>query len=279
MVRQDELVILPEKDEERQLKSFEELDYNLSYQAKQAQKFLDFTCESNPAIMINNIDFYKSMNVLDFLRNVGKNLTVNYMLSKESVKKRLESGISYTEFSYQLLQAYDFLCLYKDHNCTFQMGGSDQWGNITAGTEFIRRNVPNSSAHAVTSKLLTKADGKKFGKSEKGNIWLDANMTSPYQFYQFWINADDKDIGTFTRFFTLESQETIEAREAEYASNPNHLKRLLAEELTKRVHSEAALKNAQHVSQILFNHKLRRDSLLEMDSETLKMLASEIPCI
>ena len=265
------------KDEERKLKSFEELDKNLESQAIQARKLLDFDKGDNRAIMVNNMDFYKNMNVLDFLRDVGKNLTVNYMLSKESVKKRLEIGISYTEFSYQLLQAYDFLCLYRDFDCTMQMGGSDQWGNITAGTEFIRRNLDGAQAHAITSKLITKADGKKFGKSEKGNIWLDPDLTSPYQFYQFWINADDRDVPNLTRFFTLESEATILEREKTYTDNPNQLKRLLAEELTTRIHSLESLKNVERVSRMLFDHKLKRDVLQSMDAESLKMLAAEIP--
>ncbi|MEL6124267.1 MAG: tyrosine--tRNA ligase, partial [Bacteroidota bacterium] len=185
------------KDKERQLKTAEELDRNLTFQREQAMKFLQFDGGDNSALMLNNYEFYKDMNVLDFLRDVGKNLTVNYMMSKDSVKNRLESGLSFTEFSYQLLQAYDFLCLYRQYDCCFQMGGSDQWGNITSGTEFIRRNVTDSKAYALTTPLLTKADGKKFGKSEEGNIWLDPEMTSPYKFYQFWINADDADLSKF----------------------------------------------------------------------------------
>ncbi len=193
------------KDQERQLKSYDELDKNLEFQKEQVYKFLDFDNGPNQAEIINNLDFYKEMNVLDFLRDVGKTLTVNYMMSKDSVKNRLESGLSFTEFSYQLLQAYDFQCLHKKHNCKVQMGGSDQWGNITSGTEFIRRNL-SEKAYAATTPLLTKSDGKKFGKSEQGNIWLDPKMTSPYQFYQFWINADDADLPTFFSYFTLKSK-------------------------------------------------------------------------
>jgi len=200
------------KDKERQLKSYDELDKNLACQMDQVRKFLDFDDPKTGAIFVNNLDHYKDMNILEFLRSVGKTLTVNYMSSKESVKKRIETGISFTEFSYQLLQAYDFQCLYKDHDCKVQMGGSDQWGNITSGTEFIRRNL-SAKAFAVTTPLLTKADGTKFGKSEEGNLWLDPNLTSAYKFYQFWINADDRDLPSFTRYFTLKSQEEIEARE------------------------------------------------------------------
>lgn len=264
------------KDQERQLKSFDELDRNLSFQSQQFEKFLDFGESPNAAQMVNNQDFYKNMNVLDFLRDVGKTLTVSYMSSKESVKKRVETGLSFTEFSYQLLQAYDFQCLYNEKGCILQMGGSDQWGNITSGTEFIRRNL-NEKAYAITTPLLTKSDGKKFGKSEEGNIWLDPNMTSPYKFYQFWINADDADIPTFTRYFTLKSKEEIEAREKELADNPRELKRLLAEELTIRIHSEEAFQSVARVSDLLFNKKAKREMLLSMTEGELASVAEEIP--
>ncbi len=201
------------KDKERQLKGTEELDRNLQFQKQQAMKFLNFEDGTNKAITVNNYDFYKEMNVLDFLRDVGKNLTVSYMMSKDSVKNRLETGLSFTEFSYQLLQAYDYQFLYQNYNCRFQMGGSDQWGNITSGTEFIRRNIPGAKAYALTTPLLTKADGKKFGKSEEGNIWLDPEMTSPYKFYQFWINADDADLSKFLRYFSFKSRDEIIALE------------------------------------------------------------------
>lgn len=264
------------KDAERQLKSFEELDGNLAFQAEQFSKFIDFEGIENAALMVNNLDFYKNMNVLDFLRDVGKTLTVNYMTSKESVKKRVETGLSFTEFSYQLLQAYDFQCLFNQQDCVLQMGGSDQWGNITSGTEFIRRNL-NGKAYAITTPLLTKTDGKKFGKSEEGNIWLDPKMTSPYKFYQFWINADDADIPTFTRYFTLKSKEEIETREAELADNPRELKRLLAEELTIRIHSQAAYDSVLKVSELLFNKKATKENLQAMDADDLSTVAQEIP--
>lgn len=264
------------KDKERQLKSFDELDRNLAFQSEQLAKFLDFGDSPNAARMVNNLDFYKNMNVLDFLRDVGKTLTVSYMSSKESVKKRVETGLSFTEFSYQLLQAYDFQCLYREKDCLLQMGGSDQWGNITSGTEFIRRNL-NKKAYAITTPLLTKSDGKKFGKSEEGNIWLDPKMTSPYKFYQFWINADDADIPTFTRYFTLKSREEIEAREKELADNPRELKRLLAEELTIRIHSEEAFQSVARVSDLLFNKKAKREMLLSMSASELANVAEEIP--
>lgn len=262
------------KDKERQLKTYDELDNNLAKQVEQMKKFLDFEGD-HAAKIVNNHDFYKEMNVLDFLRNVGKTLTVNYMMSKDSVKNRLESGLSFTEFSYQLLQAYDFQCLYEKYNCTMQMGGSDQWGNITSGTEFIRRNT-DGKAYAATTPLLTKSDGKKFGKSEAGNIWMDPDMTSPYKFYQFWINADDADIPKFTRYFTLHTKEEIEARELEFADDPRMLKKLLAEELTKRVHSEEAYESVLQVSEILFNKKASNDYLKGLSVEALETISAEV---
>ena len=266
------------KDKERQLKSYDELDKNLAAQMEQVKKFLDFDDADNAAIFVNNFDHYRDMNVLEFLRTVGKTLTVNYMSSKESVKKRIETGISFTEFSYQLLQAYDFQCLFKDHGCKLQMGGSDQWGNITSGIEFIRRNL-GEKAHAVTTPLLTKADGSKFGKSESGNIWIDPALTSAYKFYQFWINADDRDLPSFTRYFTLKSKEEIEAREKEFADNPKELKRLLAEELTIRVHSQEDYYAVLKVSELLFNKKASPEMLASLDSKTLASVAEEIPAV
>lgn len=265
------------KDAERELKSYDELDKNLAFQSEQVKRLLDFDSKENGAIIINNLDFYKDLNVLTFLREVGKHLTINYMMAKESVKRRVETGMSYTEFSYQLLQAYDYLCLYKKYDCVLQMGGSDQWGNITSGTEYIRRNVDNAEVHALTSPLLTKADGKKFGKSEEGNIWLDPNMTSPYTFYQFWLNVDDKDLGKLTRYFSLESRETVEQREAENAGNPNALKVMLAKELTMRIHGEDAFESAKNVSEILFNAKASKEQLLSLSDAELKLIAGEIP--
>jgi len=262
------------KDKERELKTAEELDHNLEHQKDQFRQFLDFE-GANPAIFVNNYDFYQKMNVLDFLRDVGKTLTVNYMMSKESVKKRIETGISFTEFSYQLLQGYDFQCLFQEYGCQLQMGGSDQWGNITAGTEFVRRNL-NEKAYAVTTPLLTKSDGKKFGKSEEGNIWLDPELTSPYKFYQFWINADDADIPTFTRYFSLKSREEIEDSEQELADNPRERKRLLAEELTIRLHSQEAYDSVLKVSELLFDKKAKRETLLAMSAADLSTVAQEI---
>lgn len=264
------------KDKERELKTTNELDSNLAFQVKQMEKFINFTDGENKAILVNNLDFYKEMNVLDFLRDVGKTLTVNYMKSKDSVKKRLDSeeggeGMSFTEFSYQLLQGYDFQCLYDQKQCILQMGGSDQWGNITSGTEFIRRNV-GGKAYAITTPLLTKADGTKFGKSEQGNIWLDATMTSPFSFYQFWLNCDDKDLPKFLRYFTLKSKEEVEALEMEYAENPQGLKKVLAEELTVRIHSQAEYEIAVEVSEKLF---AKKEQFLQISEGAL----DTVPCI
>jgi len=262
------------KDKERELKTEDELDKNLEAQKKVFYKFLDFEEGDNKAIMVNNYDFYKDMNALAFLRDIGKTLTVNYMMSKESVKKRLQTGISFTEFSYQLIQGYDFHYLLKNHDVTLQMGGSDQWGNITTGTEFVSRN--GGKAYAVTTPLLTKADGTKFGKSEKGNIWLDANYTSPYKFYQFWLKANNDDIGKFIRYFTLKSREEVEALEAENVDNPQALTRALAEELTVRVHGQEAYEAVLKVTNLLFNKKANKENLLSMKAEDLATVAGEI---
>jgi len=264
------------KDKERELKTYDELDANLARQSQQFYKFLNFEEGDNRAVMVNNHDFYKDMGALDFLRNVGKHLTVNYMMSKESVKRRIETGISVTEFSYQLIQGYDFNCLYNEHNCAIQMGGSDQWGNITSGTELVRR-MSNGKAFAVTTPLLTKADGSKFGKSEKGNLWLDPDFTSPFQFYQFWLRADDRDSPKFMRYFTLKSKAEVEAMEAEHADNPNELKRILAEELTIRVHSKEDFDSVLKVSEMLFNKKASKETLVSLDSKSLLTIAEEIP--
>lgn len=264
------------KDKERTLKSHEELERNLANVREQLKQYVGTADGDHAVVLVNNHDFYREMNVLDFLRDVGKTLTVNYMMSKDSVKNRLETGISFTEFSYQILQGYDFQRLFQEHNCLLQMGGSDQWGNITSGTEFIRRNL-SGKAYGITTPLLTKADGTKFGKSEAGNIWLDPEMTSPYEFYQFWINADDADIPKFTRYFTLKSREEIEALETEHEGNIRELKRLLAEELTIRIHGEAQYEAVKKVSNLLFNNKARQDDLHALDAKSLATVAREIP--
>jgi len=265
------------KDKERELKSLEEIDHNLRFQKSQMEKFMEFGSSGNQAVLRNNYDFYKDMNVLDFLRSVGKTLTIKYMMSKDSVKNRLDTGMSFTEFSYQLLQSYDFQVLYQQDNCAFQMGGSDQWGNITSGVEFIRRNLEGSKAYAVTSKLLTKSDGKKFGKSEQGNIWLDPEMTSPYQFYQFWINADDADVPMYLKYFSLKSKNEVLGMINDLSQDPRQLKSLMAEEITKRIHSDEAFEAVKDVSEIIFNRKLDAKAIKGISAQALKMVSKEIP--
>lgn len=264
------------KDKERELKTEEELDANVARQIEQMKRFINFEDGPNKAILANNFDFYKDMNILEFLRKVGKTLTVNYMLSKDSVKKRLDTGISFTEFSYQLLQGYDFECLHQGYNCTVQMGGSDQWGNITAGTEFVGKHL-GQKVYGVTTPLLTKSDGTKFGKSTDGNIWMDENMTSPYAFYQFWIKASNDDIPKYTRYFTLKSKEEIESLEQQYKDEPQMMNRLLAEELTIRVHGEESFKAVQRVTELLFNAKAKKETLLSLGTKDLATVAEEIP--
>jgi tyrosyl-tRNA synthetase len=265
------------KDKERDLKSYDELDRNTAHQEQQMRRFLNFdTAVPNHALLVNNYAFYKGMDVLTFLRDVGKYLTVNYMMSKESVKRRIESetGISFTEFSYQLLQGYDAVLLRRELGVTVQMGGSDQYGNITSGVE-LNRKIDDAKVYAVTTPLLTKADGTKFGKSEGGNIWLDASLTSPYKFYQFWLNADDRDLPKFLRYFSLRTQAEIEALEA--GESPQTIKRLLAEELTTRIHGDAEFKAVQAVSQLLFDPKADADTLRSLDARTLAQVSEEIP--
>jgi len=246
------------KSEERNLLSEEILAHNIAGVQKQLAHFLNFDSkQSNAAEMVNNYDWFKDFNFLSFIREVGKHITVNYMMAKDSVKKRIEgdTGMSFTEFTYQLIQGYDFYWLYKNKNCKVQMGGSDQWGNITTGTELIRRKL-GGDAFAFTCPLIKKADGGKFGKTEKGNIWLDASKTSPYQFYQFWLNASDEDANAWIKIFTLLEPATIDALIAEHAIAPQQriLQKALAAELTKFVHSEADLKFAIEATEILFGN-------------------------
>ncbi len=263
------------KDTERELKTDEEIQINLEHQERQFRKLLDFESGTNKALMVNNYEFYRNMNVLDFLRDVGKTLTVNYMLSKESVKKRIETGISFTEFSYQLLQGYDFQVLMENYGVSLQMGGSDQWGNITAGTEFIRRNT-GKKAYAMTSPLLVKADGAKFGKSTEGNIWLDPDLTSPYQFYQFWINSDDRDIDKFIKIFSLKSIAEMEAFLKE-ETDFRELKKDLAKELTIRIHGKEEYESVLKVSELLFNPRISEDFVRGLSERALSRIAAEIP--
>ncbi|MFK8057029.1 MAG: tyrosine--tRNA ligase [Saprospiraceae bacterium] len=264
------------KSAERTLKSNDEIEANLAAQKAQAMALLKPEPGMKDVIFVDNFEFYKNFSVLDFLRDVGKTLTVNYMMSKDSVKNRLETGLSFTEFSYQLLQGYDFQCLYKDHGCTLQMGGSDQWGNITSGSEFVRRNL-QGKAFGLTTPLLTKADGTKFGKSEAGNIWMDAERTSPYQFFQFWINADDRDLGRYIRTFSLLGREAFDALLTQSVDDPRVAKVALAEELTARVHGAEALENAAAVSEMMFNRKASNEQLKGLKVEALAMIAEEIP--
>ncbi len=247
------------KSEERNLLSAEELNHNLSGIKKQLEKFLDFnTAKTNAAEIVNNYEWFKDFNFLDFIRDVGKHITVNYMLSKDSVKKRIEgeAGMSFTEFSYQLVQGYDFYWLYKNKNCKLQMGGSDQWGNILTGTELVRRKSAGE-AFAFTCPLITKTDGGKFGKTEKGNIWLDATKTTPYQFYQFWLNASDEDANKWIKIFTFLSKSEIENLIASHNIDPSKriLQKQLAAEITSLVHSEEELIKAIETTDKLFSHQ------------------------
>ena len=254
------------KSAERNLLGEEELRYNQECQQKQLERFLDFNCGDRSAEIVNNYDWFKEMGFLEFIRDVGKRLTVNYMMAKDSVKNRISGddreGMSFTEFTYQLIQGYDFYYLWKNHGITLQMGGSDQWGNITTGTELIRR-IDGGSAFALTTPLIKKADGTKFGKTESGNVWLDAARTSPYKFYQFWLNASDEDVKNFIRIFTLKGKEEIEALEAAHALDPGMraLQKALAEDITTRVHSAADTTQAIQASGILFSKDSTFDSL------------------
>ena len=241
------------KSQERNLLNQEDLLRNIEGVQKQLSKFLDFETKNNPAQLVNNYDWFKSYNFLDFIRDVGKHMTVNYMMAKDSVKKRMETGISFTEFSYQLVQGYDFYWLYKNKNCKVQLGGSDQWGNIVTGTELIRR-MDGGSAFAITSPLVQKADGTKFGKTEKGNIWLDPEKTSPYKFYQYWINSSDVDAENYIKIFTLFSKTEIEELVKEHSENPaaRLLQNTIAKDLTCRIHGEDQYKAALEASKLLF---------------------------
>ncbi|WP_101359124.1 tyrosine--tRNA ligase [Raineya orbicola] len=266
------------KSEERKFLDEETLQKNQEGIRKQLQKFLDFQ-GSNAAEMVNNYDWFKEMGFLEFLRKVGKHITVNYMMAKDSVKNRLGEGggISFTEFSYQLLQGFDFYWLYKHKNVKLQMGGSDQWGNITTGTELIRR-IEGGEAYALTTPLLTKADGSKFGKSESGNVWLDASMTSPYKFYQFFINQADADMPRLIRVFSLKTQNEIEILENEHSQSPEKriLQKALAQELTERIHSSHDLQNAIRASNILFGKDAVED-LKKLDEKTLLEVFEGVP--
>ena len=265
------------KSAERNLQSMEQLEINKTNVKKQLDKFLRFGQGENPAILVDNYDFYKDMNVLDFLRDIGKYLTVNYMMAKDSVKSRLETGISYTEFTYQLIQGYDYVKLNRDFNCMVQMGGSDQWGNLTTGTELLRR-MDGKEAYAVTTPLVTKADGTKFGKTEKGNLFIGAELTSPYAFYQFWLNSSDVDAENFIKVFTFLPKEEIEQLIAEHRAEP-HMRKLqkkLAEEVTVMIHSREDYEAVLNASQILFG-KATKDALERISHQDLLNIFEGVP--
>ena len=272
------------KSQERNLLDEATLAHNVACIKAQLARFLDFDSNAeNKAELVNNYDWMKNYSFLDFAREIGKCITVNYMMAKDSVKRRLngeaQDGMSFTEFTYQLLQGYDFLHLYQEKNCRLQLGGSDQWGNITTGTELIRRKLGNENeAFALTCPLITKADGKKFGKTEKGNIWLDRTRTSPYQFYQFWLNVADEDAERYIKIFTSLTREEIESIVEEHKQDPGRrvLQRRLAEEVTVMVHSRADYELAVEASNILFG-KATKESLVKLDEQTLLDVFSGVP--
>ena len=270
------------KSNERNLLDEQTLAHNVSCIKEQLGRFLDFNSDApNKAELVNNYDWMKDYTFINFTRDIGKLITVNYMMSKDSVKKRLSrdssEGMSFTEFTYQLLQGYDFLYLFKNHNVKLQLGGADQWGNITTGTELIRRTL-GAEAYALTCPLITKADGGKFGKTEKGNIWLDPKRTSPYQFYQFWLNVSDADAEKYIKIFTMLDRETIEAAIAEHKEDPGQrrLQKLLAKEVTIMVHSEEAYENALLASRMLFG-KSTSEELRKLDEQTFLDVFAGVP--
>lgn len=265
------------KSAERNLLTKEELDKNVQGIKSQLERFLNFDSSKNAAEMVNNYDWMKDFSFLDFIRDIGKHITINYMLSKESVQKRLEFGLSFTEFSYQLLQGYDFYWLYNNKNCKLQLGGSDQWGNIVTGTELIRRKA-QGEAYAITTPLIKKADGTKFGKTEEGNVWLDPERTSPYKFYQYWLNVSDEDAGNFIRIFTLKSKAEIEELEKQHAEAPHTraLQKALAEDVTVRVHGKENYEQAVKASEILFG-KATTEDLASLDEKLLLSVMEGVP--
>ena len=270
------------KSQERNLLDEETLAHNVECIKAQLGRFLDFSSDApNKAELVNNYDWMKDYTFINFTRDIGKLITVNYMMSKDSVKKRLSrdssEGMSFTEFTYQLLQGYDFLYLYENRGVKLQLGGADQWGNITTGTELIRRTC-GGEAYALTCPLITKADGGKFGKTEKGNIWLDAERTSPYQFYQFWLNVSDEDAEKYIKIFTMLDRETIESAIAEHRTDPGRrtLQKLLAEEVTRMVHGQAELDNAIRASQMLFG-KATAEDLRSLDEKTFLAVFDGVP--
>jgi tyrosyl-tRNA synthetase len=267
------------KSMERQLLSRDAIESNLASIKQQLAHLLDFESKTNPARMVNNADWLLSLNLVDFLRDIGKHFTVNYMISKDSVKMRLEreDGISFTEFSYMLLQSYDFLHLHDHHNCRVQAGGSDQWGNITAGVELIRR-MRGKPAGALVYPLIVKADGTKFGKTESGSVWLSPQRTSPFRFYQFWLNADDRDVITYLKFFTWLNRSEVEELEAALVQRPEQreAQRRLARELTRLVHDDTALQKAEQASQVLFGGEISGLSAAEVADIFAEVPSGEI---
>ena len=265
------------KSKERNLLDEETLNHNLKCMQAQLEKFLNFDCGENSAEVVNNFDWFKEFSFLEFIRDVGKHMSVNYMMAKDSVKSRLETGMSFTEFSYQLVQGYDFYWLWKNKSCMVQLGGSDQWGNIVTGTELIRRKG-GGQAFAVTTPLIKKADGGKFGKTEEGNVWLDKTKTSAYKFYQFWLNSSDEDAKNYIKIFTLKSQEEINAiiTEHEQAPHLRVLQKSLADEVTTRVHSAEDLETAIKASNILFG-KSTADDLKSLDEDTFLSVFDGVP--
>ena len=262
------------RNEERSLNSSEIVENWVNRIKGQVSSVLDFQATKNPAVVVNNLDWTSPLSAIEFLRDIGKHFSVNQMLAKDSVANRLEGGISYTEFSYQVLQAFDFLELFRRNNCTLQLGGSDQWGNIVAGLDLIRR-VEGGSGHALTVPLLTKADGTKFGKTAGGSVWLDPEMTSPYAFFQYWLNSDDKDVINFLKVFSFKSRAEIEALESEHLENPGAraAHRALARELTALIHGEETTVRVEEAARALFG----QGDLTTLDEATLASALSELP--
>jgi len=267
------------KSAERTFLHEEELHHNQICISKQLKRFLDFSDHKNGAVLLNNLNWFKDIGFLQFLREIGKHISVSYMAAKDSVRQRLETGISFTEFAYQLLQGYDFYYLYTHHNVKMQMGGADQWGNLTTGTELIRRKA-GGTAFALTTPLITKADGSKFGKTEQGNVWLDPTMTSPYVFYQFWLNCSDEDAHKLIKVFTLLDQAAIETLYQAHSAAPHQriLQKAIAEELTIRVHSEQAYRQAAQATEILFGFATQED-IQTLSEQALLTIFSNLPQI
>ena len=271
------------KSKERNLLDQNEISENITQIKNQVAKFLDFKNSKNPALILNNYDWISELNIIDFFRDYGKSLTVNYMMSKESVKKRISpsqsEGMSFTEFTYQLFQAYDFYHLHKNYDCKIQMGGSDQWGNITSGIELIRKKTGQKS-FALTCPLITKSDGSKFGKTEEGNVWLDRNKTSPYKFYQYWLNSSDKDSENYIKIFTMADKNYIDKLISDHRTKPHQrlLQKFIANELTQMVHSKEDLENVIKASEIFFGKSNYKD-LNEISEDVFLEIFEDVPSV